>query len=187
MPQTFNDKHLEKLLSQKRLEMLRVDDVLKISKINSGKKVLDIGAGPGVFTIPVAKVISGNLTAVDMSPKMTDYLSNCVAQEALTNVKIITGTLDLVKEDNFDRVLIIHLIHEVAEAADFAKEVAKRTAKDGLVTIVDWKKIQSEMGPSYEHRLSENDVMALFESDFEQVERLEWGSKFYLMVLRKIS
>ena len=186
MAQIFNDKHLQKLLSKERLEMLKIKEVLEISEISKSRKLLDIGAGPGVFTIPAAKCIAGDVTAVDTSSKMVEYLGNRLVEEGVTNVNVIEGTLETVNEESFDRILIVHLIHEVPDPASFANQVAQRMVKDGLITVLDWKKIDTKAGPSIEHRLSEDEVVEFFGSDFEELHRVDWGPMFYLLVLRKI-
>lgn len=186
MPHIFNDKHLEKLLSQKRIDMLRVDEVLDIADIKNGKDILDIGSGPGLFTLPSAKLTTGTVTAVDMSEKMTTFLSNRLSEENITNVKVINGTVESLDDEAFDRVLIVHLIHEVPDPKSFAKQIAIHMAEGGLVTLVDWKKIPTEFGPPVDHRISENELAQIFESDFTEISRIDWGPNFYLMVFKRI-
>lgn len=186
MSKIFNDKHLQKLLSPKRLEMLDVDNVLKLTKVSEAKRLLDIGSGPGVFTLPASRLVTGTVTAVDTSPKMTDFLTERLNDERIDNVRVVTGTVKDLDDSLYDRTLLIHLIHEVADPSKFVAQITDRTEKDGMVTVLDWKKKAMEFGPSMNHRLSEDEVAELFNADYQEVMRQDWGPMFYLMIFRKL-
>ncbi|MGB4504364.1 MAG: class I SAM-dependent methyltransferase [Syntrophaceticus sp.] len=53
-----------------------------------GMEVLDIGAGAGIFTIPMAKQVS-RVTALEPAPAMLDALRDSVHEEGLNNVDFL--------------------------------------------------------------------------------------------------
>ncbi len=54
----------------------------------AGKSVLDIGAGPGTLSIPIARRAS-RITAIDYSKKMLEVLNENAARNNLTNITTI--------------------------------------------------------------------------------------------------
>src|SRR5579864_5444421 len=57
--------------------VLRIDEVIEKLKLKPGDIVADIGAGSGVFSIPIAKAIAPNgiLYAVDIDQQMLDFVA----------------------------------------------------------------------------------------------------------------
>lgn len=66
----------------------RIGKTLKSLDISRSSRVLDIGAGPGVLTIPLAHRIK-HVTAVEPSPGMMSVLQRKVRQFSLNNVRCI--------------------------------------------------------------------------------------------------
>ena len=53
-------------------------------------RVLEIGAGTGLFTIPIASRCR-EVTAVEISPSMAAQMTRRVAEEGITNIRVIVG------------------------------------------------------------------------------------------------
>lgn len=80
---------------QKVLEFLEQEGALQ-----KGFKVLDIGAGPGNFAIPMAHIVD-QVTAIEPASEMVKILQERAAEHQLDNIKIIKRTwqdIDLSKE-----------------------------------------------------------------------------------------
>ncbi len=80
---------------QKVLEFLEQEGALQ-----KGFKVLDIGAGPGNFAIPMAHMVD-QVTALEPASEMVKILQERAAEHQLDNIKIIKRTwqdIDLSKE-----------------------------------------------------------------------------------------
>lgn len=60
-------------------------DTIKGLPVHAGSRVLDIGAGPGTHTIPLAHIAS-HVTAVEPSSAMMSCLNSNLAEEGLDNV-----------------------------------------------------------------------------------------------------
>ena len=69
---------IQSLENPKRIADLKIGKVLPFLKLKPGDKVADIGAGTGVFSLPLAKVIgpAGRLYAVDIDPGLLDYIAH---------------------------------------------------------------------------------------------------------------
>jgi ubiquinone/menaquinone biosynthesis C-methylase UbiE len=62
--------------------------LLNAAGLKKGQKVVDVGCGPGFFTIPAAKIVGaeGHVYAVDVHPRAVARVKKKVEKMALTNV-----------------------------------------------------------------------------------------------------
>ncbi len=62
--------------------------ILKAAGLEESQKVLEVGCGPGFFTIPAAKIVGaeGHIYAVDVHPRAVDRVKKKVEKVALKNV-----------------------------------------------------------------------------------------------------
>ena len=81
----FWDQRAKQLENQRKVNLEVSIDI--VSKMGLGPKstVIDIGAGTGALTIPIAK-IAKSVTAVEPSAKMIDYLERNAKAEELSNI-----------------------------------------------------------------------------------------------------
>ncbi len=182
MEKIFDDKKLMMLKNEKRINSLRVDETLDLMRVDGNIKVLDVGAGIGVFTFPIAERITGEVIALDLSDKMTSYLKQVIKNEGYNNITTILGTVDDIEKRHFDRIFLVHILHEVSDPDKFAQQLSKLLSANGLIAVLEWKKIQQHKGPKYETRISEEEVHSVFSKYFEEVIRIDWGESFYLSI-----
>ena len=62
--------------------------LLKAAGLEEGQKVLDVGCGPGFFTIPAASIVGdeGHVYAVDIHPRAVARVKEKIEKEALKNI-----------------------------------------------------------------------------------------------------
>ena len=109
--------------------------------ITEGMTVLDIGCGPGLFTIDMAQMVgkSGRVIAVDLQEGMLEKLRNKIQGTELAE----RITLQRCKEDrigvsdNVDFALAFYMVHEVPDQQEFFDEVRSILKPEGLVLIVE--------------------------------------------------
>jgi len=65
--------------------------LLEAAGIKPGQKVLEVGCGPGFFTIPAAKIVreEGSIYAVDVHPLAIKKVEEKVEREGIKNVNPI--------------------------------------------------------------------------------------------------
>jgi len=63
--------------------------LLREAALRQGQKALEVGCGPGFFTIPAAKIVGeeGLIYAIDVNPFAIRRVKNKIAKEGLRNVK----------------------------------------------------------------------------------------------------
>ena len=114
---------------------------MKDSGVAPGMTVADIGAGEGYYTIRLARRVGkgGRVLAEDIIPSIRDALADRVARERLDNVSVQLGDADDPKlpAGSFDRVLMIHMYHEIQQPYAFLWKLRPALKPGGEVVLVD--------------------------------------------------
>ncbi|MDP1028375.1 methyltransferase domain-containing protein [Sphingomonas sp. KR1UV-12] len=115
--------------------------VMDGAAIRPGMTIADIGAGEGYYTIRLAARVGkeGRVLAEDVVPAVRDQLAERVSRERLENVSVRLGEPADPKlpDDSFDRVLMVHMYHEIAQPYEFLWRLRPSLKPDGLVVVVD--------------------------------------------------
>lgn len=116
-------------------------EVMDKAGIAKGMTVADIGAGEGYYTIRLASRVgkTGRVLAEDIVASVRDILAERVAREDLENVSVRLGAPADPKlpDGSFDRVLMVHMYHEIAQPYEFLWRLRPSLKPDGLVVVVD--------------------------------------------------
>lgn len=116
-------------------------EVMDKAGIAPGMTVADIGAGEGYYTIRLAQRVGehGRVLAEDIVASTRDTLAERVAREDLENVSVRLGAEADPKlpAASFDRVLMVHMYHEIAQPYEFLWRLRPSLKPDGLVVVVD--------------------------------------------------
>lgn len=115
--------------------------VVELAGIAPGMTVADIGAGEGYYTVRLAPVVGaeGRVLAQDIVPETRDALAQRVQRERLDNVAVKLGTPNdpMLPAGSFDRVLLIHMYHEVERPSEFLWNLRPALKTGGSVVVVD--------------------------------------------------
>ena len=124
-----------------RDERLQINRVMDILEIAPGKKVADIGAGSGWFTVRAARRVTetGSVYAVDINPEATTYIAKRAQKEGLHNVKTILSKSDDPKlpADTIDSVLLLKTYHEVDKPVALLRNLRASLRAGAKVGIID--------------------------------------------------
>ena len=117
------------------------EQVIELAGIQPGMSVADIGAGEGYYTVRLAPVVGrhGRVLAEDILPEVEDRLAQRVHRESLDNVAVKLGTPDnpMLPPRSFDRILMVHMYHEVDSPYAFLWHMREGLKPDGQVIVVD--------------------------------------------------
>ena len=109
--------------------------------IKPGDNVIDVGAGMGYFSIPMARLVgpAGHVTAVDIQTKMLSALAERAQRqgvsERITTHLASPGSLD--HHSRADFILAFWMVHEVPDQRGFLTEIYNRLKPDGLFLLVE--------------------------------------------------
>lgn len=126
------------------------EEVMDRARIAPGMTIADIGAGEGYYTVRLATRVGekGRVLAQDIVPEVRDALAGRVARERLENVSVRLGEPDDPKlpENSFDRVLMVHMYHEIAEPYAFLWHMRTALKPGGLAVVVDANRMTRNHG-----------------------------------------
>jgi ubiquinone/menaquinone biosynthesis C-methylase UbiE len=111
--------------------------------IKKGDTVIDVGCGPGYFSIPSAKMAGnkGKVICVDIQEKMLEKLkANAVKSNVIRNIKVHRckpESLGLKEKGDF--VLTFWMVHEVPDLGRFFTDIKKLMKKSSLYFLVEPK------------------------------------------------
>jgi ubiquinone/menaquinone biosynthesis C-methylase UbiE len=129
--------------------------VLDWMALRPNDTVVDLGSGTGYFTTRLARrVPEGKVLAVDIEPKMIEYVRQRAKRDRVDNVEGILGTEDDPKlPDGVHLVLVVDTYHHIRDRTRYFARVQKHLASDGRVVIVDFKQGKLPVGPPDEHKI----------------------------------
>jgi ubiquinone/menaquinone biosynthesis C-methylase UbiE len=124
-----------------RDRLKEADTVMDRAGIAKGMTVADIGAGEGYYTIRLAQRVGpeGRVLAEDIIPATRDALAQRVARERLATVSVRLGEPADPKlpDASFDRILMVHMYHEIEQPYEFLWRMRPSLKPDGMVVVVD--------------------------------------------------
>ena len=97
--------------------------------IQPGERVLELGPGPGAFTVEAARRVGaqGRLIAVDIQPRMIAQVEKRVREAGLTNVEThVADAYHLPLEDaSVDRAFLVTVLPEIPDQARALAELRR--------------------------------------------------------------
>ena len=127
--------------------------VIEALKLAEDASVADVGAGTGYFSLRLAKVVPrGTVYAVDIEPKMLEYVRKRAKAAGLGNVVTVQGdSVSPRLPKAVDLVLVVDTYHHIPNRVGYFKSLATGLTAGGRVAIVDFRKDAPE-GPPPEFR-----------------------------------
>jgi ubiquinone/menaquinone biosynthesis C-methylase UbiE len=109
--------------------------------IREGENVLELGPGPGVFTIEAAKRAGskGSLTAVDIQPEMIAQVNEKINKTGTGNVKTYVASAYEIPllDKSIDRAYLVTVLTEIPDQDRALAEVRRVLKPGGVISITE--------------------------------------------------
>jgi ubiquinone/menaquinone biosynthesis C-methylase UbiE len=109
--------------------------------IRPGETVLELGPGPGAFTVDAARRLApeGQLIAVDIQPEMIAEAESRVRRAGLDNVAFhVAGADELPVEDaSVDRVFLVTVLPEIPDPVRGLREIHRVLKPGGVFSTTE--------------------------------------------------
>lgn len=174
-------------------DLVDADLVFGEFRLGGGISFLDLGCGRGEYAIAAASIIGdeGFVYAVDLWEEGIASLREQVAAKGIKNLKAMVadvGKMIPMEDNSVDMCFMATVFHDLvlADEADSALEEIFRVMKrDGLLAIVEFKKVDGPPGPPLSSRLAPEEVEEkVTPYGFELIKVTTAGAYNYLMIFR---
>jgi len=149
-------------------------------ELNDSSRVLEVGPGPGYFSVKIAKVIpKGELVLADIQQEMLDYAKKRIDKRGLTNVSysLCNGQSFPFPENHFDRIFMVTVIGEVENKEAYLEEFFRILKKGGILSI-------SELAGDPD-KMSITEIRELCENAGFSLDKIHGSEKNYTANFRK--
>jgi len=109
--------------------------------IKPGDTVIDLGCGPGFFTIDMAQIVgaTGQVIAVDLQPQMLTHVNRKALKKGVSDRITLhrcgPDSLELTAKADF--ILAFYMVHETPDPANFLNEVRALLKEGGLFLVIE--------------------------------------------------
>src|SRR5438876_3086932 len=132
---------IARLERPERIASLKIDYIISKLELKPGQVVADIGAGPGVISLPMAKAVApaGKVYAVDIDQAFIDHITMRAKEQGIANVKPILGkvTDPTLPAQDVDVALFHDVLHHITNRVEYLKNTAKYVKPGGRIAIVE--------------------------------------------------
>jgi len=115
------------------------DKALKAAELEPGQKVLEVGCGPGFFTVPAARMVGeeGSVLAFDINPAAVEHVRRKIEEAGVTNARVIVADAARTElpAESFDMVFVFGLAHPIGNMAAIWAELHRLLKPQGTLSI----------------------------------------------------
>jgi len=109
--------------------------------VRSGERVLELGPGPGTFTVDAARRTGprGGVVAVDIQPRMISALERRVQEAGLHNVETCVAAANQLPLDDrsVDRAFLVTVLPEIPDKRLALSELRRVLKPNGILSVTE--------------------------------------------------
>ncbi len=136
--------------------------LLKLLRIKPGMTLVDLGAGSGYLTFPMAELtgVKGKVYAVDIQQEMLDIINKRKAERNLPNVVTVLGTITDPKlpANSVDLILMVDVYHEFDHPFEMTQAMVKSLKPGGRIAFVEYRGEDPNVPIKLLHKMTEAQV-----------------------------
>jgi ubiquinone/menaquinone biosynthesis C-methylase UbiE len=130
--------------------------------LKPGMIAVDLGAGSGYLTFPMAKQVApnGKVLATDIQPEMLAIIEGKKKRLNAKNVETVLGTTTDtgLKNDSADLILLVDVYHEFDKPYEMMTSMWKSLKVGGRLVLVEYRKEDPRVPIKEVHKMSEAQV-----------------------------
>jgi len=126
------------LLCPLRSLLLSPKTLAKLLEIREDSTVLEVGPGPGYYSVPLAKQLThGKLVLADIQPQMLAYAKKRLTKRGLNHVDYYQcdGSKFDLSDNHFDAIFLVTVFGEVKNQQEYMTEFFRIMKPGGILSI----------------------------------------------------
>ena len=120
----------------------RTDLLIQNMDLKATDSVVDLGAGTGYFSFPIAQQLSaGKVLAIDIEPEMLKRIEQRKKVSGIQNIETVLAskTNPNIPADSVDVVLLVDAYHEFSQPREVMAAVSRGLKPGGRVILVEYR------------------------------------------------
>jgi ubiquinone/menaquinone biosynthesis C-methylase UbiE len=113
--------------------------LLKSAGLSAEKTVLEVGCGPGFFTIPAAKIVGdkGHLYTIDINPAAVERVKEKVELAGMTNVDVMLASAEKtgLPDESVDVAFLFGILHSLKDPNSVLREMHRVLRKQRVLSV----------------------------------------------------
>ncbi len=186
---TFPVRNRSLLLTRGRRRAMPPTKTLRALGLGRGMTFLDVGCGPGYFSIPACRIVGkqGRVLACDVSPVMVRELRALAKERGCANLTAVRSASPQVPFPDrcADFALIAFVVHALESAEPLLRETRRAMKEGATLVLVEWHKKPMDMGPPLRARFRPGELVALLrETSFREAGWSDFDGNTYFATAR---
>lgn len=182
MAHRFPGRDNAQLMDERRRAVQPVEELMARMSPRASEICVDLGSGPGYVAIPLSRLTS-KVIALDVQREMLEALIDAAGgRDNIDPVVADAGRIPLV-DASVDRIVLINVLHEFEDAGRNIDDMARMLRSGGRISLVDFPRRPTSMGPPLEERIDIDEAVNLF-SRFRVIGRWEFSEYYQLEMER---
>jgi ubiquinone/menaquinone biosynthesis C-methylase UbiE len=112
---------------------------LNAAGLGPGQKVLEVGCGPGFFTVPAARIIgeAGSILAMDVNPLAVEHVRQKIETAGITNAKtmLANAAQTNLPDQSFDLTFLFGLARPIGDMGKMWSELHRLLKPEGTLSV----------------------------------------------------
>ena len=128
--------------SKQRENLIPPEELISQMPIQKNHTLLDIGAGSGFFTLPMAESTSSKVYAMDPDKRMLSIIEEKAKEKGLNNIELIQDYLEnlSLQNDSIDFVMASLILHEVGSLSKALSKIYEVLKTGGHLLCLEYEK-----------------------------------------------
>jgi SAM-dependent methyltransferase len=131
--------------------------------LTGSETVVDLGAGSGYFTFPLARALgAGRVVAIDIEPEMIRHIHHRAMSEGAKNIEAVLGKADDPSlPAGVDLVFMCDVLHHVPARAVWLKRLASEMKSGARLAVIEFKEGKLPEGPPEAAKIPRAELVTL--------------------------
>ena len=125
------------------------DKLLKMAGLKPGLKVLEVGCGPGAFTIPAAGIVGkdGFIYAIDIHPLAIKRVKEKIAESGVENIKPVLADASNTEllDQEIDLVFMFGMPYVAGGLQNVLSEIYRVLKQGGILSFEKLRRAENKM------------------------------------------